>query len=143
MKAYKKIGAILIAFITLSGFTVISKIDGGGTWDRYIETAAKKELVVIDYVCISACNLLLASPKLQVSKYAEFGVHETRWVEFGKSYLTGKRSEKKTNEFKTKLPTCAVKLFESKHAFDKGQPTYFTGEEVLKACPQIQEFIEK
>lgn len=122
--------------------------DPGGRWRGYMDRVASTQKtgasVLIDYECDSSCLILLSSgPGLRISKDAKFGVHETRYVLPHSEYLdnTSKRSEVGTKLFKTLLPECTVKLFETKHAFDFPYPTYFSGEEVLKACPQIKEYI--
>ncbi len=139
--------AVLFLFISCKP---PQEIDPGGRWREYMDRVASTQKtgasVLIDYECDSACLILLSSgPGLRISKDAKFGVHETRYVLPHSEYLdnTSKRSEVGTKLFKTLLPECAVKLFEAKHAFDFPHPTYFSGEEVLKACPQIKEYIAK
>ncbi len=137
--------AIIAAFVALAGCTTV-RVDPGGQMTGYVEkitqTQKTGEKVVIDYECDSACLILLSSGSgLQISKDATFGVHETRFVIPGTSYWdkTSIRSETGTKMLQSRIPACAVKLFESKNAFDHPTLTYFKGEEVLKACPEIQE----
>ena len=145
----KLLGIILVLFIIIAGCAT-TKVDPGGHLGGYIKfaTLAKKEStpVVIDYECDSACIILLSSGDgLRISKDAKFGVHEVRFVVPGRDYLdpSSKRCNSCTEYEKTLVPECAVRLFESKNGWGSPKLTYFSGEEVLKACPQIQEYIKK
>lgn len=142
--------AILAFSIALTSCATIPRADLGGRMKEYAEKVKQiqktGERVVIDYECDSACLIKLSSGSgLRVSKIAKFGVHETRFVlpEDGYFDPASRRSEDGTEHFKTLLPECAVKLFESKHAFDRPTLIYFSGEEVLKSCPQIKEYVSK
>jgi hypothetical protein len=117
----------------------VSQADHGGILGLYIyHVKLARELkakVVIDYTCESACVTKLSSgPGLRVSKDARFGVHEARRTDGGKDYQHAERFERMTTYYKKWIPECAVKLFESRHAFDQGEITTFTGAEVLEAC---------
>lgn len=137
---------LLATSITLVGCATM-RVDPGGHHGWYktqiSRTQRTGEKVIIDYECDSACLILLSSGTgLRVSKTAIFGVHETRFMLPGTDYLdsTSRRCESCTEELKTLIPKCAVKLFESKHAFDHPNLTYFRGEEVLRSCPEIKEY---
>jgi hypothetical protein len=146
----KKLMLPLVLTLAISGCATM-KVDPGGHLEGYVKfsSLAKKEssLVVIDYECDSACLILLSSGSgLRVSKNAKFGVHEVRFVVPEKSYLdpTSKRCNSCTEYEKTLIPKCAVKLFDSRNGWDSPNLTYFTGAEVLEACPGvIQEYAEK
>jgi hypothetical protein len=124
-------------------------VDEGGYIGSYIDLVEKVkqtgEPLVIDYDCYSSCIIKLsAGDSLRVSKKARFGVHEARNVMPGRSYFdpTSRRSEMATMFLRANVPDCAVRLFNSKKAFSRGEITFFSGEEVLNACPQIKEFTE-
>jgi hypothetical protein len=122
----------------------VKHVDEGGVVGVYYqETASARNAgikVVLDYDCRSACLIRLSSgPGLCVSKDAIFGVHEPHFAPGNLDYSQGVRVEKLVNAFKQLLPSCAVKLFDRKHAFDRPKLTYFSGEEVLKNCPEIKE----
>jgi len=124
-------------------------IDEGGYTDSYVQMVEKVkqtgELLVIDYDCYSSCIIKLsAGDSLRVSKAARFGVHEARNVMPGKSYFdpTSRRNEMATMFLRANIPACADRLFRSKKAFNKGEITFFSGEEVLNACPEIKEYTE-
>ena len=147
--------AFLLIFIILMGCAT-TRIDYGGNLGEYltlVKLARRTEQkVIIDYECYSACVLWLSvGPDLRVSKKALFGVHEARKTSFRIngiltppiSYEFAKRSEDMTKFYRSRIPECAVRLFDSEHAFDSGEITTFTGEEVLKACPEIKEYIAK
>jgi len=140
---------LIAAILTIFGCATM-RVDPGGHFSGYVEritrTQQTKEMVIIDYECDSACLILLSSgPGLRISKHSRFGVHEARFVVPGTNYWddTSRRTELGTNYLKSQIPECAVKLFETKHAFDRPDLTYFTGAQVLKACPEIQEYIAK
>lgn len=139
--------AILTLFIALAGCATM-KVDIGGRLTSYKQSVARTqktgELVIIDYECNSSCIILLSSGKgLRISKDAKFGVHEVRFSLTPEGYWepTSKRCNSCTEYEKTLVPECSAKLFEK--AWDKPDITYFTGEEVLKVCPQIEEYTKK
>lgn len=139
----------LVLFFTLTGCATSSVsdkpyVDGGGRNGDYIRsitrTKATRERVAIDYECDSACLIKLSSGAgLCVAKSASFGVHETRFTPPGVSYENGMKCKWCTERLRSFVPRCAIELFDSRHAFETENLTYFSGEEVLKACPQIPE----
>lgn len=138
---------LLATSIALVGCSTM-RVDPGGhhSWykARISQTQRTGARVIIDYECDSACLILLSSGAgLRISKNAKFGVHETRFVIPETNYWdsTSRRCESCTEELKTLIPKCAVKLFETRHAFDRPEITFFTDEEVLKNCPEIQEYM--
>jgi hypothetical protein len=144
MKAIKY--AILALCIALAGCATI-KVDSGGRLTEYKQSVARTqktgELVIIDYECNSSCIILLSSGKgLRISKNAKFGVHEVRFSLTPEGYWepTSKRCNSCTEYEKTLVPECATKLFNN--AWNNPNLTYFSGEEVLKACTQIEEYIK-
>jgi hypothetical protein len=126
------------AFVDEGGYT--------GVYINLVENVKKTgEPLVINYDCYSSCIIKLsAGDSLRVSKKARFGVHEVRDVMEGRSYFdpTSKRNEMATMYLRASVPACVLRLFDSKKAFNKGDITFFTGEEVLQSCPQIKEFTE-
>ncbi|MCK9351590.1 MAG: hypothetical protein WCT49_00765 [Candidatus Paceibacterota bacterium] len=149
----KKLAFLFVVFIvslllSLTSFEADKPfVDEGGYIGVYIDLVEniKKtgEPLIIDYDCYSSCIIKLsAGNSLRVSKKARFGVHEARNIMPGRSYFdpTSRRNEMATMFLRANVPECAVRLFNSKKAFNKGEITFFGGEEILRACPQIKEF---
>lgn len=133
---------------TIFFFGCVNRVDNGGViWDyqkAVIDARNTGAKVEIDYECNSACLIKLSSGSgLCVSKNAKFEVHEPRYAPGYLSYDEGIRIEEYVNRVKELIPACAVKLFDSKGAFDRPKLTPFSGEEVLKSCPEIKECPEK
>jgi hypothetical protein len=140
----------VFVFLFFTGCTARNAfVDEGGYIELYtalVENVKKTgELLVIDYDCYSSCIIKLsAGDSLRVSKHARFGVHEARNVMEGRSYFdrTSRRNEMSTMFLRANVPACALRLFDSKKAFRSGKIIFFSGKEVLRACPHIKEFVE-
>ncbi len=141
-KALKRL--FLILFFTLFGCAAAPYVDYGGRNGDYIRAVLRAretgERVAITYECDSACIIKLSSGRgLCVSKKASFGVHETRFTPSDVSYENGMKCKWCTERLRSFVPRCALKLFDSRRAFDKSDFTYFSGAEVLESCPEISE----
>jgi hypothetical protein len=102
--------------------------------------AAHQEVRLTGHYESAAILKLSSGSGVCVSPDASFGVHEIRDVKPGSDdYWGGSRSEEGTAYVRWFLPGCVRKLFDSRHAFSSGFMTYFTGADILKACPKIRQ----
>jgi hypothetical protein len=128
----------LVALLLLGG---CQAYDPGG--DVRIRVAAALDArrrgasVEIRGICYSACALKLASGRrVCVAPDATIGIHEVRAAQ-ARDYADGARNDLLTGFFEGLLPRCAADLFASRHGFDSGRITTFSGRDVLNACPQF------
>jgi|GEM_PF-1835967 len=87
-------------------------------------------------ICASSCTLLLGSGDVRLSPNTVIGVHEPR-LDSGSGYESGTKSSVGMSVLRRVIPACAVDLFDSRGALDSGDVTWFSGAEVLDACPGI------
>jgi hypothetical protein len=115
--------------------------DGGGDLDQYIAYVTKRRahpLRMEIHECHSACAMKLSARNVCIARDAIIGIHEARLVKSCKDYDLGVRDEEGTSIYRSHIPACAQRLFDSRNAFGSNRITKFTGQEVLDACPQIK-----
>jgi hypothetical protein len=118
--------------------------DPGGDLDQYIAYVTKRRqrpLRMEIHECYSACAMKLSAKDVCIARDAIIGIHEARHVKnmcdpYG--YDHGVRDEEGTSIYRSHIPACAQRLFDSRNAFGSNRITKFTGQEVLDACPQIK-----
>jgi hypothetical protein len=159
MRPFRFVGALALALISRAAFAQAamnceishqtiqahSRFDPGGFLDDYIDFAARArrrhQSVSIPGECDSACVIKLSVGRtLCINPSAKIGVHEARsgGTKVCATYLNGHRDEAATRDYRASMPACARHLFDSRNAFASGNLTYFSGAEVLAACPQIR-----
>lgn len=155
MRLLRIVGALALALLTAvpaiaapmcGGRHVIQPrpaFDPGGDLDDYIAFVTKPRrhpLRMEIHECYSACAMKLSAKDVCVARNAIIGIHEARRYTScdANSYERGVRDEGGTALYRSHMPACAQRLFDSRHSFASNRFTKFTGQEVLDACPQIK-----
>jgi hypothetical protein len=157
MRPLRFVGALALALILAVPAIAVPVCDGGiqhaikprpaydpgGDLDDYIAYVTKPRrhpLRMEIHECYSACAMKLSAKDVCISRDAVIGIHEARRVKLcdPNGYDRGVRDPAGTAVYRSHMPACAQRLFDSRNAFASNRITKFTGQEVLDACPQIK-----
>jgi len=135
----------IAAVVLLPTFTGCAGVDydpGGSpilAMEKVSDARRRGEAVEIRGICYSSCAIKLAAGKnLCVSPDAKIGVHEVRSSPRPWDYAGGVRQDLWTAFFEGMLPACARDLFKARHGFDSGRLAVVSGDDILRACPEIR-----